>query len=213
MKKTKTRFLFPFIAGILMIAAGVIFLLDNIGMINIDYQILIGPLFVLGGIIFLLVFILNPGEWWALIPGFVLIAIGSTVFMGQYMENFNERWGGAIFLGFIALSFLVIYIAHPDNWWAIIPGGVLSTLAVTTLLQDDGVGGGVFFIGLALTFGLVYILPKPSGKLTWALYPAGILFLIGILVLLGATNLTDFILPMVLLGVGIFVIYRAMRKS
>lgn len=214
MKKTKTRILFPFIAGILMIAAGVIFLLDNIGMINIDYQILIGPLFALGGLIFLLVFIQNTDNWWALIPGFVLIALGSNIFLGQYMETYSEDWGGTIFLGFIALSFLMIYIFHPDNWWPIIPGGVLATLAVVTLLPDqNALMGGVFFIGLALTFGLVYILPKPSGKLTWALYPAGVLFLIGVLAFLGTAELSNYIWPIVLLGAGFYVLARTLRKS
>jgi hypothetical protein len=214
MNKSRTRLLLPIIGGILLILAGVIFLLDNLDVIMLDWELLIGPMFGLGGLVFLLVFIMDTDEWWALIPGFVLIGIGINTFMGQYLERVSDRWGGAVFLGFIALAFIVIYVSHYDHWWAIIPGGVLMTLAGVTLLPDNHVlSGGVFFLGMALTFGLVYILPKPSGKLTWALYPAGILFLIGIAVTLGATDLLNYIWPLALLVAGIFVLYQALRNK
>lgn len=214
MKGLKTKNLLPIVGGILLISAGIIFLLDNFGVIVLDWQMLIGPLFGLGGVAFLLVFIFDTDEWWALIPGFVLIGIGTNVFMGRYMATLASRWGGFVFLGFLSLSFIVIYISHRDHWWAIIPGGVLLTLASSTLVADNSLlQGGVFFLGMALTFALVYILPKPAGKLTWALYPAGILFLIGILVTLGATDFINYIWPVVLLIAGGFVLFRALRKK
>lgn len=166
-----------------------------------------------GGVVFLIVFILNTDDWWALIPGFVLIAIGVIIFMDQNLETAADLWSGAVFLGLLGLSFLLIYIFHLDNWWAIIPGGVLLTLAGVTLVSDEGLLGGViFFIGLAITFGLVYILPKPSGRLKWALYPAGILLVIGVLVLLGAENLMEYVWPVALLIAGGYVVYRALKK-
>jgi hypothetical protein len=213
MNKSKTRLLLPVVGGILLIAAGVIFLLDNLGIIRLNWEVLIGPLFAVGGLAFLLVFILNPKEWWALIPGFVLVGLGVIIFMGQNMTTAADRWGGFIFLGFLGLAFLLIYATHRSQWWAVIPGGVLMTLAGVTVLPEESVWiGVVFFLGMALTFGLVYILPKPEGRMRWALYPAGILLAIGVLVLLGATNVMDFVLPLVLLIGGGFFIYRALRK-
>ncbi len=210
----KSRLLFSIIGGIILIAAGVIFLLDNIGLISLDWEMLIGPMFGLGGLIFLLVFILNTDDWWALIPGFVLIGIGIIIFMGQNMESMAELWSGAVFLGLLGLAFLLIYITHRTNWWAIIPGGVLLTLAGVTLIPDGGVlSGGVFFLGMAATFGLVWLLPKPAGRLNWALYPAGILALIGLLVVLGATNLINYVWPLALLIGGGYILYRALRKK
>lgn len=213
MKKSKTRVLLPVIGGILLIAAGVIFLLDNLGMIMLDWEMLIGPMFGIGGLVFLIVFILDRDEWWALIPGFVLIAIGIIAFMGDNMETDAGRWSGAVFLGLLGLAFMLIYVTHRDNWWPIIPGGALMTLAVVSLLPEDGtLSGIVFFFGMALTFGLVYIVPKSAGRLKWALYPAGIMLVIAILVTLGATNLMDYILPVALLLGGGYVILRALRK-
>jgi hypothetical protein len=116
-------------------------------------------------------------------------------------------------LGFIGIPFLLIYITNHMHWWALIPGGVMLTLAVLSLLpENSALESGLFFIGLAITFGLVYVLPKPAGKLKWALYPAGILLLLGILMSLGAVNLLGYAAPLALLVVGGYIIYQALRK-
>ena len=213
MKKSKTGLLLPIIGGILLITAGVIFLLNNLGVITLNWAVLIGPLFAIGGLVFVLVFILNTNEWWALIPGFVLMAIGLIIFMGERDIDFLGPWSGAIFLGFLGAAFFLIYITHHNHWWAIIPGGVLLTLAGVTLIAErEMLSGVVFFLGLGVTFGLVYLLPKPAGKLKWALYPAGILTFVGILVLLGVTKLFNFVWPVALLAAGGYVLFRAVRK-
>lgn len=214
MKESEPKFLLSVVGGILLVATGVIFLLENLGLIMLDWEILIGPMFGIGGLVFLMVFLLNTDDWWALIPGFILMGIGIIVFMDENMQAAADRWSGAVFLGFLGLAFFLIYISHINQWWAIIPGGVLLTLAGVTLVPSEGdLSGVIFFFGLALTFGLVYILPKPSGRLKWALYPAGILLLIAVLVTLGAANLMDYILPLALLIAGGFVIYRSLRKK
>jgi len=107
----------------------------------------------------------------------------------------------------------LVYITHPGNWWAIIPAGVLITLGGISVLDvADWLQGGLLFLGLALTFGLVYILPKPAGKLKWALYPAAILLVISIAVFLGVENLINFVWPVALLVAGGYVVYRALRR-
>ena len=213
MKKSNRRILFSVTGGLLLVAAGVILLLANIGRITVNWEVVIGPLLAIGGLVFLLVFISNTEEWWALIPGFILIGVGINTFMGQWMDGIGNRIGGMVFLGFVGLPFFLIYITHQRHWWAIIPGGVLLTMAGITLVQDNAsLEGGLFFLGLAVTFGLVYLLPKPAGKLKWALYPAGILFLLGVLITLGATNLMGYIGPLALLILGGYVLYRALRK-
>ncbi|MEA3325828.1 MAG: hypothetical protein U9R53_00725 [Chloroflexota bacterium] len=213
MKKSTTRVLVPIVGGILLIATGVIFLLSNFGIITLDWEMLVGPLFAIGGLVFVLLFVLNTDGWWALIPGFVLMGIGLIIFMGDKEAALVESWSGAIFLGFLGLAFFLIYITHHEQWWAIISGGALLTIAGVTLVPDDEfLSGMIFFLGLAVSFGLVYLLPKPAGRLKWALYPAGILFVIGVLMILGVTNVLNFVWPAALLIAGGYVLYRALRK-
>jgi hypothetical protein len=212
MKKSNARLLFSVIGGLLLIAAGVVFLLENLNIISLDWEMLIGPMFGIGGLVFLLVFILNTDNWWALIPGFALVGIGIIIFMGQ--QDFMENWTGAVFLGCLSIAFMLVYIFHHENWWALIPGGVLLTLSGVTLIPGDGfLVGSIFFLGLALTFFLVYIAPKPEGKFTWALYPAAALLVIGLLTTLGATHLINYVWPLALLAGGGFLIFRAVKKG
>ncbi len=215
MKKIKPGLLISIVGGILLVLAGVILMLDNFDVIQLNWEMLVGPLFAGGGVIFLAVFILNRENWWALIPGFALIAIGIIIYMGQSSETDVDALGGAVFLGLLGAAFLMIYIFHPDNWWAIIPGGVLMTLAGVTFLDQtyEALVGGVFFAGMAVTFGLVYILPKPAGKLKWALYPAGILLILAILALLNATDLMRYVWPLALLIGGGYLVVRAIGKK
>jgi hypothetical protein len=73
--------------------------------------------------------------------------------------------------------------------------------------------GGLFFLGMAATFGLVYILPTPEGRLKWALYPAGILLALGVLVMLGVSKLINLVWPLALLIAGGVIIFRVIRKK
>ena len=215
MKKSKAGLLVPILGGALLIALGVILLLNNLNVFDLQWEMLIGPLFGLVGIIFLLVFVFNNKEWWALIPGLILIAIGIIVFMNQNLGGFAEQWAGFIFLGLLGLAFLLIYIIHPQHWWGIIPAGVLITLGGISLIQDERelLIGGIFFIGLAATFFLVYVLPKPAGKLKWALYPAAILLVLGIAAFFGVDKLINLIGPIILLAGGGYFVYLALRRK
>ena len=213
MKTSKTRFWLSIVSGVLLVSAGVFFLLANLGIISLNWEVIVGPLFGIGGLVFLFIFIKNKDSWWALIPAFVLIAIGIIIFMDNQLPAEAQRWSGAVFLGLLSLAFLLIYVFHRENWWAIIPGGVLLTLAVVNLVsENDLLSGGVFFLGMAVTFGLLYALPNPSGKQKWALYPAGVLFLVGVLVTLGSVNILQYVWPIGLLAAGGYFIYRSIKK-
>lgn len=213
MKNSKWKTLSSLLGGFLLVAVGVVILLSNLDIITLNWNLITDPLMAAVGVVFLIVFVRDRASWWALLPGFALIGIGGIIFMSEFMGNAADRWGGMIFLGMLSLAFLSIYISHRENWWAVIPGGVLLTLAVVTLFPDDmRISATILFFGLALTFALVYVLPNPAGKLPWALYPAGILALVGILALTGTTSLMNYIWPVGLLLTGVYVIYRSVRN-
>jgi len=94
------------------------------------------------------------------------------------LPDVPETLGGVLFLAAIGLAFWVIYFTKRELWWAVIPGGAMFTLALVAGLESVFEGaemGGVFFLGLGLTFVLLYFVPTPQGRMKWALIPAAVL--------------------------------------
>ena len=196
--------------GILLVVLGILFLLQNFELVNLDLigQLGWGLLFGVAGLVFLWVFVSNIHQnWWAVIPSFTLLGLALLI-------AFADRVGpaaGGLFLGAIGLSFLVIYLVHRDFWWAIIPAGALLTLAVVAALAErvDGmISGGILFIGIGLTFGLVYLAPEPGPRKTWALIPGGILVVMGLLFMISLGGIINYIWPIVLILGGGFLVVR-----
>jgi hypothetical protein len=99
-----------------------------------------------------------------------------------------------------------------EFWWALIPAGTLSTLAVVAALaeQTDGmVVGGILFLGMAATFALVYVLTGAGERQRWALIPAGILAAIGMLLILSLGGLVNYVWALALIGVGVYLLMRS----
>jgi hypothetical protein len=201
--------------GIVLIFGGILFMLQTLGLFQ-GGDLFWAVAFGLAGVLFLSVFAGNRLNWWALIPGFALLSIGTLIGVQIFVPSFAGSWGGAIVLGGIGLSFFAVYLANRSNWWAIIPGGVLLTLAMVTLIEDfanNGLGtGGIFFIGLGLTFALVAVLPNPQGRMNWAWIPAGALLVMGLLISIAAGNLIQYLGPAVLILIGAFIIIRSFYK-
>lgn len=198
------------VGGILLIAAGALFLLQNLGVLVIGAYL--WPfLFGAGGLVFLYVFLTNRDNWWAIIPGFVLLSLAALIALEQFAPEAEETWGGALFLGGIGLAFWVVYFTKREHWWAVIPGGVLLTLALVTGLSSVFKGieiGGVFFLGLGLTFGLLSLLPTPEGRMKWALIPAGVLLVMGLVITAAATAIFNYLWPAALILAGLALLLR-----
>ncbi|MCZ7552840.1 MAG: hypothetical protein B6D39_02500 [Anaerolineae bacterium UTCFX2] len=210
MKIFESRFLW----GGLLILAGLLFLVDNLGIVKLgDLFWLI--LFIAAGAFFLSMFFQHRSNWWALIPGITLLSLGALTLINRLAPAVGALWGGLIVLGGIGISFIAVYLAERENWWAVIPGGVLLTLALVAGLDARNPStrtAGIFFLGLGLTFVVLAILPTPQGEMRWAWIPAGILLLAGALFWLAAENLFVYFLPLTLIGFGGFLIWRALRR-
>ena len=199
------RINFRILIGSMLILLGVLMLLQRFnifsGVVNMFWSVI----FLAGGVYFLYRFALNiRGEWWALIPGFALIGVGASAVL-------PERWSGLGFLGFLGISFLGIYLSDHQRWWAIIPGGVLITLGIVSVLANGYGGretGGIFFLGLGLTFLLVAVL----ASMQWAYIPGVILLLMG--VALGYTPFAgelNYVWPAALILMGFLLIFQFTR--
>jgi hypothetical protein len=204
------RSLIPIAFAVLLIVGGVLLLLQNLNILTVGWEGIWAILFTLGGLTFVAVYLSDRENWWALIPGFTLLGIGGLIGWEMIAPNTSDKWGGAFFLGAIALAFWIIYLTRRENWWALIPGGVLLTLALVAGISDAGGfdTGGVFFLGLAATFGLVYLLPTPEGRMKWAIIPAAILGIMGLFILVAATSVMNYLWPAALIAVGLFLVFR-----
>jgi hypothetical protein len=199
--------------GLVLIIGGVLFLLENLGIIQ-GSDLFWGGCLLIGGILFVAYYLGNRQHWWPIIPGIILAALGLLVLITSFVPGFEGWLGGTMVLGGIGLSFFIVYLANRSAWWAIIPGGALITLAVVAALDVSGsesLVGGVFFLGLGLTFLLVAILPNPTGSMKWAWIPAGVLSLLGVIVFLASEELLIYILPLGLCIAGGILIWRAIR--
>ena len=204
------------ILGVGLIALGALALLQSLGILSPSgslVAVLFGVLFALGGLAFLSVVWGDRTEhWWAVIPGMVLLSLGGLMLLTQFFPAFADK-GGGFFLGGIALAFWLVYVLRRDFWWALIPAGTLTTLAVVAALDEFAAleGGGVFFLGLALTFALVALLPKE--RMTWPWIPAGVLLVLGVGVLFSAGALVNYVWPAALILGGVYLIFRSIRGS
>lgn len=201
--------------GAILILAGVLFLLQNIGILPVG-SLFMGVAIGFFGLLFLSTYLGNREQWWALIPGFILVSLAILILMDVFLPGAANTWGGPVFLGGMGLSFWTVYLARREHWWAIIPGGVLMTLGAVAGLDSIGASdthtGASFFIGLGLTFWLVAILPNPSGKMTWAYIPCVALLLVGLFMLAFSANLMPYMSALLIILLGVVLLVRALRR-
>jgi hypothetical protein len=212
MRKVLTSSLFW---GLVLILGGALLLLDSMGLFKGDalfWTIVVGVI----GILFLWMYVTNRDHWWALIPGIILVAVSVTIGLTTFLPGFGEsNFVGTIILGGIALSFLGVYLANRNNWWALIPAGVMATVAIVATLDTVTSGiatGGIFFLGLGITFALVAFLPNSIGQMRWAWIPAGILGIFGFILLVSTEQYLNYIWPFAVLIAGIYLIVRALSR-
>jgi hypothetical protein len=203
------------ILGAILVLAGVLLFLQNMGLVRADWAALWALAFLGAGLAFLVLLLGGAQNWWAAIPGFTLLGIGTLIGLDILAPAATANWGGSLFLGMIGAGLLVVFSMRREHWWAVIPAGVMLTLAVVAAIGQMAPGaeaGAVFFLGLALTFGAVYLLPGPSGqRMTWALIPAAVMLVLGSIVSVAATGIFSFVWPAVLIIAGLYLLYRNRR--
>jgi hypothetical protein len=201
------------VGGVLLVAAGVLVLLQNLNIVRGGLSLLWSLCFLAAGAIFTYLYFKDRSKWWVIIPGFTFLGLGALILLGWILPRIGDALGTMLFLGAIGASFFVIYADHREHWWPIIPGGVMITVAISTFLEDvfrpmfDT--GSLVMLGLGVTFLLVYLLSPSTKKMTWALWPAGILAAIGLIIGITSSPMMAYLGPIVLLAIGGYLVYRA----
>jgi hypothetical protein len=81
---------------------------------------------------FLVVFGRDRNQRWALIPAYVLLAVGVMVgLMGAGI--LAEMLVPTYVMFAIAIPFIVVYAHNPKQWWALIPAGVMVAIGLSLL--------------------------------------------------------------------------------
>lgn len=190
----------------LLIGGGLFLLAANFGLLGWVASWLWAVLFLVCGTAFLIAYRDDRARWWALLPGFGLLALGAAVLA-------PENAGGGLFLGLVGAGFAAVYLTDRRRWWAVLPAGALLTLALVAWLDASRPGfdaGWLFFLGLAATFGLLFWLPEGEGKQRWALFPAlGALGLAALTV--AASGIGTTLFPLLLIALGTLLLWRQRR--
>ena len=84
---------------------------------------------------FLVVFLRDRAQWWAVIPAYALVAVGGMVgLIGPGL--IDELLIPAYIMFAIAIPFFVVYGLDNRNWWALIPGGIMAAIGAAFLLAE-----------------------------------------------------------------------------
>src|SRR3990172_12585155 len=92
--------------GGLLLLAGILFLLQNLGVIQFA-DIIWSVLFAIVGVFILSFYIYDRNHWWAFIPGLTMLSLALLMGLNILAPGFEDTLGGALFLGGIGLSFWI----------------------------------------------------------------------------------------------------------
>ena len=197
--------------GIMLFLAMVTLLADNVG------GEWIGSLFLfLIALSFFVVYLNNHARTWALLVAYIMFVLSIAPAMSSGGGEMAAYFG-AVFLFAIALPFFVVYFRSPENWWAIIPAGVMTTLTIITILaiaglirnvEQGGYANAILLGGIAVTFAIVWL----RNEKAWAKVVTMILAALAIASVFLAAY-TEIFWPMAIILAGGYLLYTAMRPK
>lgn len=203
------------IIGVLVIFVGLVSLLINIGILDvaINSDIITILIFIAGFLFFIGIYVYQGRkEFWPLIPAFSLLGIGILILCNEL--GFNNKIGSGLLMIFIGAGFISIYFLHRENWWALIPGGIVASISLVIFFPGV-LGVGLMFIAMGGVFFALYpVLKKEDENSWWTIIPGSILALMGLLFLLFDKDyIGKFLLPILLVGGGLYLIFKPVSKS
>ncbi|NTU64493.1 MAG: hypothetical protein HGB05_14115 [Chloroflexi bacterium] len=197
--------------GVALIAMGAFFLGQQLGLFGELELSFWAFAFGLLGLIFLFTFLADRQQWWALIPGCILLGVAALIVNAEN-EFITDQQASGLFLFSVGLPFLLIYVVDRRMWWALIPGGVLSVLALITFVSGGDVSGqviaAIMLFGLAALFAVLRFVTRSNPYMGWATWVAIILAAIGALVLITGPQAAALVGPAILIGLGLILLAR-----
>lgn len=197
--------------AVVMIAAGVLFLLRETGVIQferIPQNVGVIIFAVLSAFFFLTYFLEGVRNWGWLFPAFILASL--ALIIGLTGTSLGRTLSGAPVLLAVAIPFLVAFLFEPKKgWWALIPAWVMICLTLVVFFERRVSGnliGAFFLYSIALPFLVVYLLDRTR---RWALIPFASMAVLGTIPLLEGfvSGQAMGLVVMLLFSVPFFVVY------
>jgi len=197
--------------GVMLFLAMTTLLVDNVG------GEWVGSLFLfLIALSFFVVYLNNHTRTWALLVAYIMFVLSIAPAMA-YGGGDTAAYFGSVFLFAIALPFFILYFRSAENWWAIIPAGVMTTLsviaglAIAGLIRNENQGGyaNAFLMGgLAVTFAVVWLRHAKD----WAKVVTIVLAALAVASVFFASY-TEIFWPIAIILAGGYLLFTAMRPK
>jgi len=155
---------------------------------------------------FILVYARDHSQWWALIPAYVMIVVGTMVALTD-AGIMGDAFVATYVLTAIALPFILVFLRDREQWWALIPAYVMIAVGAMVALIEMGIfrdwiiPAYVMFT-IAMPFFMAYLWNREN---RWALIPGSILMVIGASMLL-ASPLAKIVGPGLLILAGLWIL-------
>jgi hypothetical protein len=203
----------PLVWGTLLVLGGLLFLAQSLNILGELSDSVWVAVFAIGSLGCFVAYAMRRRDWWLLIPGFVLGGLAATTVLD--LAGVPDPVAGSIFLWTVAAAFWAVFLADMGMWWAIIPAGVMTTIGSVPLISGrlaETITGAVIFLGLAITFGILYVLRgRYENRTAWAIFPA--LGCLAMALLLGVLGPFEVAWPVVFLILpGLYLLYNALRR-
>jgi len=162
---------------------------------------------------------------WAIIPAGLFATIGLGVALDILVLESEAT--GPVFMFLLAAPFGAFAVLSKRNWWAIIPAGFFASVGLVVALDilvpheaypslpgtvTWGFYTWVLFLGLATTFGVLWLLRKilPTG---WAIYPAAGFLTMAVLFIIEGAYYSEYWPETMLLVFGVMLLLAALTRK
>lgn len=197
--------------GILLIAGGVVALAQTQGYLTDLSANVWAVIFGIIAAAALIVYLAGGTQNWPMLfPVGVFGSLGLMIFLGSDQPD-NPAIAAPLFVG-IGVPFVVAYaIDRANNWWALIPAGIMAFFTVLMLVidrvADEWIGTALF-----LVMGVIFLLVYLNRKKSWALLVAYIMLILSFLPLLDTAPQDELAGIVLFFGIGAPFLYLYLKK-
>jgi len=209
----KTRITAIFLGMFIILSGGVLLAANNFG-----DEVIAPAIMFLFALLFSLITAWSRKNQWAFIPAGFFASLGLVLTLE--MLNTESEAIGLSFMFLLAATFLSFAILSKKNWWAIIPAGLFASIGLVVVLDTQipyedypriqgmliwGFYTWVLFLGLAATFGILWLLRKTLPT-SWTIYPAVGFLAMAVLFIIEGAHFSEYWLETTLLVFGVTVL-------